>query len=156
MQMSLDSGPIILSLALFLGVLTGCESLVVGAAGHGWALSWVEGSGAGGAVAIRLSLALFMGVLTESESLVVGGAGDAVAIMLSLALFLGVLTGSDSLVVGEAGHGWEAGCGAGGAVAGAGHESNDWALCCCLCMKICLSHSNFSTVKIRRASDRRG
>ena len=112
MQMSLDSGPIILSLALFLGVLTGSESLVVGAAGHGWALSWAADSCAGGAVAIRLSLALF----------------------------LGVLTGSESLVVGAAGPNCKAGCGAGGAVAGAGHESNDWALCCCLCMKISCSH----------------
>ncbi len=114
MQMSLDSGPISFSLALFLGVLTGSESLVVGAAGHGWALPCAAGSGVGGAVAS--------------------------AIRLSLALFLGVLTGSESLVVGAAGHGWEARCGAGGAVAGAGHESNDWALCCCLCMKISLSH----------------
>ncbi len=112
MQMSLDSGPISLSLDLFLGVLSGSESLVVGAAEHGWALPWAAGSAAGGAVAIRLSLALF----------------------------LGVLTGSESLVVDAAEHDSIAGCGAGGAVAGPGHESNDWALCCCLCMKICCSH----------------
>ncbi len=112
MQMSLDSGPISLSLPLFLGVLTVSESLVVGAAGHGWA----AGSGAGGAVA---------GAGHESND---------------WPLFLGVLTGSESLEVGAAGHGWAEGSGAGGAVAGAGHESNDWALCCCLCMKICLSH----------------
>ncbi len=111
MQMSVDSGPISFSLALFLGVRTGSESLVVGT-GHGWALPWAAGSGAGGALAIRMSLAVF----------------------------LGVLTGSESLVVDAAGHGWEAGCGAAGDVAGAGHENKDWALCCCLCMKISLSH----------------
>ncbi len=110
--MSLDSGPISLSLALFLGVHTGSESLVVGTAGHGWALPWAAGSCEGGAVAVRLSLALF----------------------------LGVLTGSESLVVGAAEHDCKAGCGAGGDVAGAGHESKDWALCCCLCMKISCSH----------------
>ena len=65
---------------------------------------------------------------------------DSGPISLSLALLFGVLTGSESLVVGAAGHDWEAECCAGGAVAGAGHESNDWALCCCLCMKISCSH----------------